>query len=63
MSNASFSHLSQIISGSTMGTLGAPDLLKCVHFEQDMTCVLISDAKFGQEKCLLMSALVVLTPP
>ena len=42
MSRASFSPRSDMISGSSMGTLVAPDLLKSVHFLHDWICFLIS---------------------
>jgi len=63
MSRASFSPRSDIISGSSMGTLVAPDLLKSVHFLHDWICFLMSEAKFGQVKCLLTKDLVVFRPP
>ncbi len=63
ISKASFSPLSDIISGSNIGTLGAPDLLWSVHFLQDITCFLKSPERFGQVKCLFTNTLVVLIPP
>ncbi len=35
ISRASFSSLSEMISGSNMGSFGAPDLLKCVNLSHD----------------------------